>query len=256
MNRTYIFAKRNITEMSRDVLSYVFCIAFPIIMLLVMSALNQGIPAEANMSNFRIDNLLGGILVFGHTFLMLFTALTVSSDRYSYFLMRLYASPMKSSNFTNGYILPMVFVGIIQSMVSILSALVISYIVGYELKVIGLLLVILASIPSAIMFISIGLIVGTMFNRNSAPGLCSVIISLASFIGGIWFDADAMGGVIGMVCKCFPFLYATKSIRSIIKMDFTLQDMGIPMIVTSVVAMSLLFLASTIFHRKMRVDLS
>lgn len=256
MNRTLIFAKRNIMEMSRDVLSYIFCVAFPIVMLVVMSVVNQSIPAEAKMTIFRIDNLLGGIIVFGHTFLMLFTALTVSQDRYGSFLMRLYASPMKSSNFTNGYILPMILIGIVQSMVSILAAIIISFIVGYELEIMGLLLVIVASVPSAVMFISIGLILGTMFNRNSAPGLCSVIISLGSFIGGIWFDAEGIGGVMGTVCKCFPFLYATKSVRSCIKMDFTMQAMGIPMIVTSVVAVVLLLLASALFRTKMRADLS
>lgn len=54
------------------------------------------------------------------------TALAVSTDRYSSFLIRLYASPMKSGDFTN----------------------------GYNLDIRGLLLVVVGGIPSAVMFIT------------------------------------------------------------------------------------------------------
>ncbi len=57
MNRTLQFAKRNLIELSRDVLGYIFCIAFPILMLIVMSVVNESIPKEAGMMTFRIDNL-------------------------------------------------------------------------------------------------------------------------------------------------------------------------------------------------------
>lgn len=256
MNRTMIFAKRNLVEMSRDALGYLFCVAFPIVMLVVMSVVNLSIPAETGMTIFRIDNLLGGIIVFGHTFLMLFTALTVSQDRNSSFLMRLYATPLKSSNFTVGYILPMILIGILQALISAVAAVIIAVIVGYELSLTGVLLSIVGAIPSSIMFISLGLIFGTVLNRNSAPGLCSLIISLGSFVGGIWFDAEGIGGVMGTICKCFPFIYATKSVRACIHMDFSARAMSIPMLVTVAVAFILLFLASVLFRSKMKADLA
>ncbi len=256
MSRTMIFAKRNIMEMSRDVLGYLFCVAFPILMLVVMSVVNQSIPAEANMTIFRIDNLLGGIIVFGHTFLMLFTALTVSQDRYGSFMMRLYATPMKSSNFTVGYILPMLAIGILQSIVSGVAAMIISVIVGEELSFIGVLFAIAGAIPSSVMFVSIGLIFGTVLNKNSAPGLCSLIISLGSFVGGIWFDAEGIGGAMGTICKCFPFLYATKSVRACVRLEFTAQALAMPMLVTAAVAVVLLLLSSVLFRTKMRADLA
>jgi len=256
MNKTLTFAKRNAVEMSRDILSYIFCMAFPLVMLVIMSVVNQSIPPEANMTIFRIDNLIGGVIVFGHTFLMLFTALTISQDRYSSFLMRLYVSPMRSSNFINGYILPMIFIGILQSIITILAGIVISFIIGYELEIMGLALAIIGAIPSAIMFISIGLIFGTLFNKNSAPGICSVIISLGSFVGGIWFDAEGIGGVMTTICKSMPFLYATKSVRSCIAMDFTMGGIGISILVTSGTAIILLVLAVISFQKKMRADLS
>lgn len=256
MNKTVCFAKRNLIEMSRDKLSYVFCVAFPIIMLVVMTLVNASIPKEANMTIFRIDNLSGGIGVFGQTFVMLFTAMTVSRDRSGSFLIRMFASPMKSSDFTNGYILPMVIVGVVQSVVSFAASLIISKIVGFDLNMEGVLLAVVVLIPSAVMFVAIGLILGTLFNQNAAPGLCSLIISLGSFLGGIWFDAEAAGGVLYKICKCMPFIYCTKAARAAIKMELSMDALGIPLLVVICIAAILTVLAAAIFNTKMKADLS
>ena len=254
MNRTIQFAKRNIIELSRDVLGYIFCIAFPILMLIVMSVVNESIPKEAGMHIFRIDYLSGGIIVFGQTFVMLFTAILVATDRSTSFLLRLFSSPMKSSDYTNGYILPMLLVGVIQSIVTVLASCVIAGITGTELKVAGLLLVILFSIPSALMFLSIGLIFGSLFNEKSAPGVCSVIISVGTFLGGIFFDAEGVGGPILKFCKCLPFLYCTKVARSTIQMDFQWESFGKPLLIVSLTALALVCLAILTFRSKMKAD--
>ena len=177
MNRTLTFAKRNLIELTRDALGYIFCIAFPLVMLIVMSVVNESIPAESGMTTFRIDNLSGGIIMFGHTFVMLFTAILVATDRTSSFLMRLFSSPMKSRDFTNGYMIPMVLIAIVQSVLTLGASLIIANITDVELEIPGLLYAVLASIPSALMFISIGLIAGSLFTEKSAPGICSVIVS-------------------------------------------------------------------------------
>ena len=131
-NRTFSFAKRNLIEMSRDSLSYIFCVAFPIVMLVIMSVVNASIPKEAGMTLFRIDNLAGGIVIFGQTFVMLFSALNVSKDRSGSFLIRLFASPMKSRNFTGGYILPLIVVAIVQTVIAFVASFIVSLVTGTE----------------------------------------------------------------------------------------------------------------------------
>lgn len=49
MNKITAFASRNIKEILRNPLSYIFCIGFPIVMLIVMTIVNSSIPPEANM---------------------------------------------------------------------------------------------------------------------------------------------------------------------------------------------------------------
>ena len=90
--RAITFAKRNIKEMTRDPISYIFLIVFPIIMLFVMSAINNGIPSEAQVDTFKIENLSVGVCVFGLSFDMLFAALQISTDRSTAFLIYYFPS--------------------------------------------------------------------------------------------------------------------------------------------------------------------
>ncbi|MCR5684522.1 MAG: ABC transporter permease [Lachnospiraceae bacterium] len=256
MNRTICFAKRNLIEMSRDTLSYIFCIAFPLVMLVIMSVVNASIPKEAGMTLFRIDNLAGGIAIFGQTFVMLFTAIGVAKDRSGSFLVRLFASPMKSGNFTGGYILPMVIVAFVQVLVAFVVSYVIAVIIGSELNPAGLALASFAVLPSALMFIAIGFLFGTLLNEKAAPGVCSIIISLGSFVGGIWFDVEGVGGIMETISKCTPFFYATKLARSAIDCDFSGEAFVIPFFIVTASACLLTALSCFVFGRKMRADLA
>ena len=256
MNRALNFSKRNLLEISRDTLSYIFCIAFPIVMLIVMTLVNSSIPKEAGMTIFRIDNLMGGIIIFGQTFVMLFTAITIAKDRSGSFLIRLFATPMKSSDFTYGYILPMILIAVVQALISSVAALIISLIVGVKLEIFGILLTFAAMLPSAFMFVAIGLIFGTLFNEKAAPGVCSIIISLGSFVGGIWFDAEGTGGVLYKICRCLPFIYCTKTVRSAIKLDISWESFWLPLIIVSASAAVLSGLGILCFRKRMKADLA
>ncbi len=256
MNRTLVFTKRNLLEMSRDTLSYIFCVAFPIVMLIIMSVVNASIPKEAGMTIFRIDNLAGGIAIFGQTFVMLFTAINVAKDRSGSFLVRLYASPMKGRDFALGYILPMLAVALVQVAIAFSAAVIVSLVSGTELKPAGLLIAAVSVLPSALMFTAIGFLLGTLFNEKAAPGICSIIISLGSFIGGIWFDVDKTGGVMLDISRCTPFYYATKTARSAIHMDFASGDFAVPLIIVTASALALTALAVWVFERRMRTDMA
>ena len=255
MNKTTCFAKRNLLEMTRDPLSYIFCVAFPLVMLVIMTLVNDSIPNK-EQSIFNIDNLAGGVIVFGQTFIMLFTALGISMDRSGSFLTRLFASPMKSRNFILGYVLPMLVIAEIQIILTMIASLIISVITGHSLSILSLPLAMITCLPSALMFISIGLIFGTLFNEKSAPGLCSVIISLGSFVGGIWFDAERTGGVLYDISKCTPFLYCTRVARCTMKLEFPTDRFFFSLLIVIGSTVVLLLLAVSLFKRKMRADLS
>ncbi len=250
--RMLAFAKRNCKELLRDPLSYVFCLGFPILMLLLMTIINKSIPAEANMTVFRIDNLCAGIAVFGLTFLMLFAALLSSKDRTSSFLMRLYASPMTAADFIAGYYIPLFILALVQCLITFCISFVIALVEGVTLHFGNLLLAILTLIPSILLFIGFGLLFGSIFSQNAAPGLCSAIISAASILGGIWMDVEAIGGVIEKVCLALPFLHAVTAARAAV--DGELLASGSHILVVTIYMLIVVVLSVLAFRRNMTSD--
>lgn len=255
MHKIKAFALRNGKEILRDPLSYIFCLGFPLVMLVIMTLVNSSIPPEANMTIFRIDNLAGGVAVFGQTFVMLFTAISVAKDRSSTFLMRMYATPMKARDFIAGYLVPMLVIALAQAVLIVLCSLPVSWITGNPLTLGGVALSLVPLIPSALLFIGFGLLFGTLLNEKSAPGICSIIISLGSFLGSIWFDAEATGGVLLSISRCLPFYYCTKSVRAAIQLNLDSSAFLFPLLITLGSALLICLLAGLVFRLKMKSDL-
>ncbi|MBQ8826024.1 MAG: ABC transporter permease [Oscillospiraceae bacterium] len=246
------FAQRNIKELLRDPLSYVFCLGFPVVMLLLMTVINKSIPPQANMTVFRIDNLCAGITVFGLTFLMLFAALLTSKDRTSSFLARLFASPMTAFDFIAGYYLPLIILALVQCVITFGVSYVIAVIEDVEINIGSMLLAIVILIPAIIMFIGFGLIFGSRFSDKAAPGLCSAIISAAAILGGIWMDIDAIGGGIEAVCKALPFYHAVEAARAAV--DGDISNIGGSMAIVAVYMLASVILSVIAFKGNMRTD--
>ena len=155
MKRMLAFSRRNAKEILRDGVTLFFGIAFPLILLLLMTAIQANIPVEI----YNIDRLAPGVAAFGLCFLSLFSAMLISKDRTTSFLMRLYSSPMTPSDFILGYTLPLVPMGIVQSAVCFFVSTI------FRLPAsVNILLAIVVLIPSALLYIAIGLLCGSLMN--------------------------------------------------------------------------------------------
>ena len=86
------FAKRCAKEILRDPLNLMFGLGFPVVLLLLLSAIQANIP----VSLFEIESLAPGITTFGLSFMTLFSSTLIARDRESSFLQRLYTTPLKS----------------------------------------------------------------------------------------------------------------------------------------------------------------
>lgn len=250
--RAVIYGKRTIKELLRDPLSYIFCLGFPMVMLMIMTMVYNSLPEEAGVAIFRIDNLAPGVAVFGLTFVMLFTSLQVSKDRTTSFMTRLYASPMKPADFILGYTVPVIILSIAQQFITFAAAIIIGKITGVNLSLSGMLLCILVLLPSAFMYIGFGILFGTLLSDKSAPGICSIIITGAGMLGGIWMPVEMMGGTFLKVCELLPFLPGVSVARSTFLGDYNnFLKFLVEILVYGVV---LYFLAIIIFRRKMKSD--
>ena len=111
--RMFTFAKRCAKEILRDPLNLMFGLGFPIVLLLLLSAIQANVPVKL----FEIESLTPGITVFGLSFLTLFSATLIAKDRESSLLQRLYTTPLKSSDYILGYMLPIIPIAIAQGVI-------------------------------------------------------------------------------------------------------------------------------------------
>ena len=205
--RLLSFAKRNIKEIFRDPITLGFGLGFPVILLLLLTAIQANIP----VSLFELPYLTPGIMVFGLSFISLFSATLIAKDRESAFFQRLYTSPMTSADFILGYALPFLPVSVAQCIVCYISAM----ILGLEITA-SMLLAMLFVIPVAILFIGLGLLFGSILTYKQVGAICgSILTNLTAWLSGIWFDLELVGGAFERIAFLLPFAHAVEMERAI-----------------------------------------
>ncbi len=254
MMRARVFAGRIFRELWRDPLSYVFCLGFPIVMLGLMTVINQSIPPQAGMTVFQIQNLTPGIAMFSYSFVMLFGALQLSKDRSSALLIRLYASPLRAVDFLAGYALPLLAIGAAQTAVTYGTGALIAALAGQAFPFAGAAVSWLVFLPTLLLFIGLGLLFGALLSDKAAPGVASIFITLSALLGGCWMDVAAIGGVMERICRIFPFYPAVNAARAAVAGDYAAIWPNLP--VLTLWTIGALALAVWVFHRRMRSDLS
>lgn len=210
--RMITFAKRSFKEIVRDPLNLAFLFGFPIVLLLLLSAIQANIP----VSMFELEHLTPGIMVFGLTFMTLFSATLISKDRQSSFMQRLYTTPMTSMDFILGYTLPLIPIAIAEGIVCYIFAL----ILGLQFSA-NILLSIVFVIPVALLYIAIGLLCGSVLNDKQVGGICGALLTnVSAWLSGIWFDLDLVGGAFKSVAYMLPFVHAVEMERAIVAGNF------------------------------------
>lgn len=111
--------RRTTWEIVRDPLNLAFGLGFPLVLLLLLSAIQANVPVDL----FAIDRLTPGISVFGLAFIALFSATLVARDRESALLQRLYTAPLTAGDFIFGYVLPLAPMAAVQAAVCFLAAI-------------------------------------------------------------------------------------------------------------------------------------
>lgn len=206
------FTGRNAKEILRDMLSLFFGLGFPLVLLLLLSAIQANIPVEM----FEISHLTPGIMVFGLSFLTLFSALLLAKDRESAFLQRLYCAPLKAWGFIFGYLLPLLPMALGQGIVCCAAA------VALGLPVNGdMLLGIVFLLPVSLFYIALGLACGSVLTSKQVGGVCGALLTnLSAWVSGIWFDIALVGGAFLKIAGFLPFLHAVELERAVFRGDY------------------------------------
>ena len=210
--RMFVFAGRNAKEILRDPISLFFGLGFPLVLLLLMSAIQANIP----VSLFEIQHLAPGMTVFGLSFMTLFSATLISKDRGSALLQRLYTTPMTSLDFILGYTLPILPMALAQSIICYIAAV----ILGLEVTA-NILWAVLMIVPIAMLYIAMGLLFGSILNDKQVGGICGALLTnLSAWLSGIWFDLELVGGAFRKIAYALPFVHAVELERAALAGNF------------------------------------
>ena len=209
--RMVSLAKRNTQEILRDPLNLAFGLGFPVILLLLLSAIQANVP----VSLFEIGELTPGITVFGLSFMSLFSATLLAKDRGSALLQRLYTTPLTATDFILAYTLPILPVAVGQSLVCYAVAL----LLGLDFSV-NILLAVVMILPVSVLFIGIGLLCGSVLTDKQVGGICGALLTnLSAWLSGTWFDLDLVGGAFKKIAYCLPFVHAVEMERAVLEGD-------------------------------------
>lgn len=200
------FARRNALEILRDPLNLAFGLGFPVVLILLLSAIQANVPVNL----FEIQLLAPGITVFGLAFMTLFSATIIAKDRGSSLLQRLYTTPLTPLDFILGYTLPILPIALMQCVVcyGVAAALGLKLTV-HALSAIGLI------VPAAVLFIALGLLCGSVMTDKQVGGVCGALLTnLTAWLSGTWFDLELVGGAFKKIAYALPFVHAVEMERA------------------------------------------
>lgn len=207
--RILTFANRNFKEIIRDPLSIIFSLILPLFLLYIFKQFK--IPNEV----YSIENFTPGIIIFSLSFITMFTASLVAKDRSTSLTTRLGVSPMKEIEYILGYALSVVPIVLIQNIIFFIVAI----ILGLKSSI-NIIHTILAVLPISILFISLGILIGTITTEKSSSGISSIIVQLVAFTSGMYFSTDIVGDTFSTICKILPFQSALDITKSILNKNY------------------------------------
>ncbi len=203
------FSVRTAKEILRDPLTLGFGLGFPLVLIFLLSAIQAHVP----VSLFEIESLTPGITVFGLSFLTLFAATLIAKDRESAFLQRLYTTPLSAADFILGYALPLLPIAVLQCVICYIAAA----FLGLRLTV-TVLYAVLGLLPTAVLFIGLGLLCGSALGVKQVGGLCGALLTnLTAWLSGVWFDLELVGGAFRRIAYRLPFVHAVEMERAILR---------------------------------------
>ncbi len=244
MKNSFILAKRNLLESILDPVSIIFCLIFPISMLVLMELIFNSLSTPVMI--FEIERFAPGIASFGFTFIMLFTAITVSKDRSESFIKRIIISPVKNFEYLLSYVISDLILSLVQVLVFYAFAL----IFGLKLNI-NIIISIIYLIPDILFFSTLGILIGVIVGSEKQSGpVCSIFISLSTMLGGVFMPVEEIGGTFFNICKYLPFYAGINPSRFAILGEY---NKVFPDLIIVVLFVGLfIILADLIFKRKIK----
>jgi ABC-2 type transport system permease protein len=140
----------------------------------------------------------------------------IAKDRTSSLFMRLFTSPLKAYHFIVSYYIPFIPLAILQAIITFIVAIFLG--LDFTFNIFGVLLV---SIPAAVLFLSLGILFGTILNDKQVGGVCGALLTnFSAWLSDTWFQVDLAGATFAAIAKALPFYHAVEAGRFALAGDY------------------------------------
>lgn len=201
--RSTALVRRNMKEAARDPLSLGLAVAMPVVLFLILQALQDLDPIFAPAS------LAPGIILFGFAMITFSSAMTLGLDRETDLFARLLTAPLRAGGFVTGYSLPYLLLALLQAAVILLIAALLGLESAGNLGVVAVVLLLMA-----VWYIATGMILGSTVPYKAVSSVWAAVLILTIF-GGAWFDLGAFPGGFRAVADVLPFSHAIDACRAV-----------------------------------------
>ena len=242
LKRISVFAARNLKEMIREPLTLIFMFAFPLfIVALFYSLFHTAAP------QFGMSLLAPGMVVFGQSFITLFLGILIASDRSSSFIIRLYTTELKPMEFLAGYEFAMIPVALLQGIVIMAEAV----IIDPSFASWNILPAILIGLVPAKLFLSFGVLFGSLCGEKSVGGISSIVVTAQSMLSGMWYPQEGLSGAFVTLMKILPFKNAAMAVSSVATGAVSVENTLYPTLIVLGYAVVIWIVSVVIYRRKM-----
>ena len=244
LSRISTLAKRNVKEIIRDPLSLIFMLIMPLSMEILFYYIFHELTEQ-----FAMKYLAPAIVVFSQAFLSLFAGMLIALDRSTSFLSRLCVSPARPYEFILGYAIALAPLAVLQSILFFA----VGGIIDPTIWNIGLLYGLLSSLLTSLLFLSIGILLGSLCNEKSIGGVASVVIAGQSVLSGMWFPTSGIPKGFETFMRVLPFKNATDLVQnSLIATSNLFGDVFLPLLIVLAYTVAIFIAAILCFRARMK----
>ncbi|OFY62164.1 MAG: hypothetical protein A2V64_00850 [Bacteroidetes bacterium RBG_13_43_22] len=196
--KLFSLANRNFKELYRDPVSVILGLALPVIMLVLFTSIYK----RVQLPHFSPQWMTPGVIVFSFAFLIMFAAVLLANDRESSFLIRLFTTPLTSSDFIFAYLIPFIPLAVIQIVICLITGVIMGG------SFVNIMLSLIIFFPVLMICISIGMIMGTLFTMTQVTAFGSALVTFIGLFCGAWAPLKEMGGIFETIGYALPFAHA------------------------------------------------
>src|SRR5699024_3695778 len=115
-----------------------------------------------------------------------------------------------------GYSYPLLPMAILQSSICFLTGVILGMPVS-----LNILFSIVTLILVAVIFISIGFMMGILFSHKQINAADAILTNSVLFLGGIMIPLNTIGGTFQTICNLLPFVHAVDLVQSVLSDNYS-----------------------------------